>query len=221
MDKESVYKILGASNHCKEEREENDFYSTDPDCVRDLLKVETFEKDILEPCCGTGNISEVLKEAGYQVISTDLIDRGYGTGGIDFFKHYTKIDCSIISNPPYGLATEFVDHALKVMTPHHKMALFLKLQFLEGADRFLKVFSTNHLETVYVYSKRVACYKNDERYQKNEDGTFKLDKNGNKLKVQSAVCFCWFVWNNDYNGFPTIKWVNTPKQEEQSYTELF
>jgi len=211
-NKEDVYKLLGASNHCKDEREKNDFYSTDPECVRDLLTVENFSKTILEPCCGTGNISKVLEEAGYTVISTDLINRGYGTGGVDFFERYATIDYDIVSNPPYGLATEFVEHALNVMKPHHKMALFLKLQFLEGADRYTKIFKQNHLETVYVYSKRVACYKNDERYQTNEDGSYKLDKSGNKMKIGSAVCFVWAVFNNDYNGFPTIKWLNTPEE---------
>ena len=56
---EKVFRILGASNHSEEEREAHDFYSTDPDCVGDLLKVELFGKEVLEPCCGSGNISEV------------------------------------------------------------------------------------------------------------------------------------------------------------------
>lgn len=214
-NKEDIYKILGASNHCTDDREENDFYSTDPDCVRDLLRVETFNKNILEPCCGTGNISKVLEENCYNVISTDLIDRGYGKGGIDFFKEYQEIDRDIVSNPPYGLATEFVDHALQIIKPHHKVALFLKLQFLEGADRYIKLFSQQKLETIYVYSKRVACYKNDEMYQKDKNGNYILDKDGNKKKIGSAVCFAWFIFNTDYSGFPTIKWLNVPEQKDK------
>jgi len=42
--------------------------------------VESFEGQIWEPACGDGAISRVLEAAGYQVISTDLIDRGYGQG---------------------------------------------------------------------------------------------------------------------------------------------
>ena len=76
---EKVFRIIGASNHSAEEREATDFYSTDPDCVKDLLKLEQFENKILEPCCGSGNISKVLEEAGHKVISTDLYDHGYGT----------------------------------------------------------------------------------------------------------------------------------------------
>lgn len=203
-------KIIGASNHSKEEREVNDFYSTDPDCVRELLKVEQFENNILEPCCGNGNISKILEEAGYNVISTDLIDRGYGRGGIDFFTNYTVIDSDVITNPPYGLATEFVAHLLTHTTGNHKFALFLKLQFLEGQDRFKKIFSLKKLKKIYIFSKRVACYKNDDRYQKNNDGAIKLDKDGNKLKLQSAVCYTWAIFETNYNGLPEIDWVNLP-----------
>jgi len=48
--------------------------------VRALLSVETFEGSIWEPACGDGAISKVLLAAGFDVVSTDLIDRGFGTG---------------------------------------------------------------------------------------------------------------------------------------------
>lgn len=223
-NKEDIYKLLGASNHCKEEREEHDFYSTDPDCVRDILKVEQFSKNILEPCCGTGNISKVLEEAGYDVKSTDLIDRGYGVGGIDFFEHYKVIDSDVITNPPFGLATDFVERCLNIMTSHHKLALFLKLQFLEGQERFEKIFSKKHLETVYIYSKRVACYKNDEQYQKDKDGNLILDKDGNAKKIGSAVCYVWLVFNLDYVGDPKLKWITnfeTKNKLQPQFVNLF
>ena len=207
---EDIFKMNGCSNHCAEEREEHDFYSTDPDCVRQLLEKEQFSKTILEPCCGTGNISETLKEAGYEVTSTDLIDRGYVTGGVDFFEAYKDIDMDIVTNPPYGLATEFVIHALKELRPHRKMALFLKLNFLEGVQRYKEIFSSRkYLKTVYVYSKRVACYKNDEHYQRDKAGNLILDAKGNPKKIGSAVAFCWLVFDTDYVGNPSIDWINT------------
>ena len=99
------------------------------------------------------------------VISTDLYDHGYGTPGIDLFT-YKDIDCSIITNPPFGIVTEFIEHMLDNLKPGHKMALFLKLQFLEGQDRYKKVFSRKQLKTVYLYSKRVACYKKNEMFHR-------------------------------------------------------
>ena len=58
----------------------HDFYPTPPEAIRALLSVETFEGSIWEPACGDGAISKVLLEAGHEVVSTDLIDRGYGAG---------------------------------------------------------------------------------------------------------------------------------------------
>jgi hypothetical protein len=39
---------------------------------------------IWDPCCSAGDISTVLQRHGREVVSTDLIDRGYGQGGADF-----------------------------------------------------------------------------------------------------------------------------------------
>ena len=171
------------------------------------MELEQFENKILEPCCGSGNISKVLEEAGHEVISTDLYDHGYGTSGIDLFT-YKDIDCSIITNPPFGIVTEFIEHMLDNLKPGHKMALFLKLQFLEGQDRYKKVFSRKQLKTVYLYSKRVACYKKNEMYQRNDDGTFRLDKDGNKMKMPSAVAYAWYIFESGYQGDPVIKWIS-------------
>jgi len=61
-------------------RVSHDFYPTPPEAVRALLSVETFTGSVWEPACGDGAISKVLIEAGFEVVSTDLIDRGFGTG---------------------------------------------------------------------------------------------------------------------------------------------
>ena len=125
-NKEDLYRMIGASNHSAEDREENDYYSTDEDCVRDLLRVESFSHTILEPCCGEGAISKTLEEAGYEVISSDLIDRGYGKTGVDMFS-YHDVDYDAITNQPYGLASDAASHFLKEAKPGRKIALFLKI----------------------------------------------------------------------------------------------
>jgi hypothetical protein len=50
----TVFTTLGASSHSKDEREQHDYYATDPKAVKMLLELETFNKNILEPCCGGG-----------------------------------------------------------------------------------------------------------------------------------------------------------------------
>ncbi len=194
-DRRKVYTTLGASNHIDEDREEFDYYATDPEAVKMLLELEKFSPTIIEPCCGEGHISKVLASKGYKVISTDLIDRGFGKGGIDFHNYTNNNGFDVITNPPYVLAGDFLEHFTGIMTKGSKLVMFLKLLFLEGIDRG-RIFSTNPPKTVYISSRRIACAKN---------GEFKNDRGED---VQSAVAYAWFVWEIGFRGDPVIKWFN-------------
>ena len=193
----AIYSCHGASNHSDTEREVNDYYATPPSAVEMLLELENFSKSIMEPACGQGHIAEVLKSHGYTVCATDLINRGYGVGGVDFFNINEPTDMDIITNPPYSMAKEFVEHAMEIITDGHKVAMFLKLTFLEGQGR-RELFRKYPPKIVYVSTSRIGCAKN---------GEFKKNKDGN-LKADSAVAYCWYVWQKGFNGTPTLKWFN-------------
>lgn len=177
------------------EAEKNDYYATEPRAVELLLECEEFSPYVWEPACGEGHISEVLKINGYKVRSTDLIDRGYGQGGVDFFK-VAKEDlrdipsADIITNPPYKCAKEFVEHALDISPFGTKIAMFLKLTFLESRKR-LELFKKYPPKTVYISSGRLQCGKN---------GQFNTSKD--------AVAYAWFIWEKGFVGEPTIRWFN-------------
>ncbi len=81
----SAHATLGARNYALEEREVNDYYATEPRAAVLLMEVEKFAPAIWECACGEGHLSKELEKAGYQVYSTDLIDRGYG-GVQDFLQ---------------------------------------------------------------------------------------------------------------------------------------
>lgn len=81
-----TFTTIGASNHSERIRPNEDYYATNPKAVELLLENETFNHSIWECACGEEHIAKVLESNGYHVVSTDLIDRGYGTGGIDFLK---------------------------------------------------------------------------------------------------------------------------------------
>lgn len=133
--KANIFQNLGASNHSLTEREINDFYATDPKATEKLLEKENFNHNIWEICCGQGHISEVLKTHGYNVYSTDLIDRGYQDDIIDILEYDACVDCDIITNPPYKCALEIVQKALNITSDGNKIAMLLKIQFLEGIQR--------------------------------------------------------------------------------------
>ena len=190
----SNYITIGASNHTDKEREQNDYYATEPMATELLLENENFSPQIWECACGGGHMSEVLKSAGYEVYSTDLIYRGYGQGGIDFLKQTEKWGGDIITNPPYKYAQQFCEKALELVRNGHKVAMFLQVRFLEGKAR-KRLFMENPPMTVYVSSSRLLCAKNAEFEQMKQEGG-------------SAVAYAWFVWRKGYMGDTKIKWIN-------------
>lgn len=189
----SIYKTLGASNHCEHERQVDDYYATDPIAVEILLQHETFKHEVWECACGEGHIAKVLQEHGYDVSATDLVYRGYGEEeSYDFLKcTETNINEDIITNPPYKYAKEFVEKAMDVVAPGRKVAMFLKLTFLEGQAR-RKMFLNYPPKVVYVFSGRVKCAMNGD-----------FEQTGS-----SAVAYAWFVWEKGFKGEPVIRWVN-------------
>lgn len=192
----SIYTVLGASNHSEVEREKDDYYATDPKALEIFLnRIDEdgvrLHKNIWECACGEGHLSEVLKNRGYKVWSTDLIDRGYGSGNTDFLKSIPDSWCGdILTNPPYKYAKEFVEKALEVTRIGAYTVMFLKIQFLEGQGR-RKLFKKHPPKYVYVNSVRQTCY---------------LNGNMSK-KLSSAACYCWFVWEKGFIGEPVIRWI--------------
>ena len=172
-----------------ENRQKDDFYPTPPKATRALLAVETFSGPIWECACGDGAISKVLEEAGHTVISSDLVDRGYGQPRIDFLMEYQARSPNIITNPPFKFAREFVDKALSLTTG--KVAILARLAWLEGKAR-RELFTTSPLARVWVFSERVPMLRNGDEMMAGGGG---------------MIAFAWFVWEHGYTGKPTLGWI--------------
>jgi hypothetical protein len=191
MNNRNIYACLGASNHVKEERQCEDYYATSPHAVDLLLAEEDFSLKVWECACGEGHLSERMKFLGKDVYSSDLIDRGYGDSNIDFLNCIEETTRDIITNPPYKLALEFVQKSLELLRCGGKVAMFLKLTFLEGKKR-KQFFISNPPKVLYVSSSRIICAKNGE-----------FDK-----VTSSAVAYGWYVWEKGFKGETKIKWIN-------------
>lgn len=168
-------------------REPMDNYPTPDVAILALLAVEQFNGTVWEPACGSGNIARQFPGC----IATDIRhDNIYKQGerGIDFLKEHRKVD-HIITNPPYRLAKQFVEHAL--ICAEKKVAMLCKLAFLEGKARYT-LFHNNPVKTVYVFSKRLP-----------------LTKEGDIRKQSSMIPFAWFVWQKGFKGKTTIDWLLT------------
>lgn len=189
----SAHAILGAHNYTQTERETNDYYATEPKAARLLLGVEKFSPVIWECACGEGHLVREFEKAGYTVYASDLVDRGCGEK-IDFLETVSP-PCKgmdIVTNPPYSFAKEFVEHALDISDDGRKVAMFLKIQFLEGKSR-RELFKKYPPKTIYVSSGRLLCAMN---------GDFE------KAKSSSAICYAWYIWEKGYSGDTVLKWIN-------------
>lgn len=188
----SAHATLGARNYALNERQEDDYYATEPKALELLLEHERFSDNIWECACGGGHLAEVLRNHGYNCLATDLKAHGYGESGVDFLKAHEPFDGDIITNPPYKYGLEFVEKALDLVTEGHKVAMFLKLQFLEGKTR-RKFFDKHPPKVIYVSSGRLRCAMN---------GDF------DKYAKSNAVTYAWFIWEKGCNAPPIIKWFN-------------
>ncbi len=170
----------------------NDFYPTPTWATHALMKRENFSGTIWEPAAGRGDMSKVIETYNPQVRSSELETGAdvYGIQGVDFLKTEDRVD-HIITNPPFKHAKEFVEHAKTCA--NHKVAMFLKLVFLESAGRY-EFFQDREfpLKKVWVFSKRVTLYKDGEQ---NGRGT-------------GTICFAWFIWDKDWNREPVVDWIN-------------
>jgi len=189
----TTYSILGASNHSDIERAEFDYYATPPIATEKLLEKEKFCKYIWEPACGELHITNVLKSHGYKVRNSDIINRNNSPEieTLDFFTAGSdRMSPDIITNPPYSKAKEFVEHALDISMDNTKIAVFLKIQFLETQKR-RELFKKYPPKKIYVFVNRINCGKN---------GVFN--------KNSGAICHTWFVWEKGYKGSPQIDWID-------------
>lgn len=170
-----------------------DFYPTPTIAVEKLINYAEFDGPVWEPACGNGAISKYLTSVGFDVVSSDKYDWGFHDFLFDFLEHpwdqafpQGNAPKSIITNPPYKRAEEFVRKALSV--PDCKVAMLLRLQFLEGQKR-RKLFQ-EFPPKVLVFSRRLP----------------RMHRHGwEGKKTTSTMAFGWFIWNNYTEA--TIEWL--------------
>lgn len=181
------------------ERVEDDYYATPYIATEMLLDEVKFEGDFLEPCVGGGHIAEVLKKyyPNECIYGSDLVDRGYPNTLVCDFLEYdflgTKFN-NLVTNPPYSLAQEFLEKGMDIITDDGKIAMFLKIQFLEGVKR-REMFSKYPPKYIYVFSKRQNPWRNGSP----------VDEKGKPWS--STMCFAWFVWEKGFEGEPIVRWL--------------
>lgn len=171
-------------------REKDDFYPTPDTSMIPFFDIETFDGAVWECACGDGAMSKMMQGYGYNVKSTDLVDRGFGDTGIDYLLEPELLAPNIVTNPPYKLAHQFIQKAIDLGAQKH--CWLLRLAFLEGVKRFNELYAHNPPARIYVFSKRQTMIRGD-----HDEAWYGSGK----------MAFAWFVWLKDFKGTTELDWI--------------
>jgi len=112
-----------------------DAYFTPPEAIISLMHLERayLPRVILDPCAGAGAFTTLMAQHGYETYANDIED--YGLEGCTIgdyltYQPHPSIE-GIATNPPYKLATEFLQKAL---VDHRYIAFLLRSMWLADAD---------------------------------------------------------------------------------------
>lgn len=177
------------------QRVEGDRYWTEPWVTRAVLNAVKFRGVIWEPAAGRGDMAEVLHDAGYEVIVSDIVGATLGCDGAatsDFLTHTSPGDglISIVTNPPYVHAEAFVRKALELTERAGGMVAMLFRNEYDCAAGRRDLFERESFRAKLVLTKRPRWIDD--------------------LNQQSASPrhnFAWYLWDHHHSGPAEIRWI--------------
>ena len=157
-----------------------DDYAT-PAWVTDaLLKVEHFDDPIWECAPGEGYMVRALKENGHEVLTTPG----------NFLEYHVAPTATIITNPPYKLATLFCVWAtMLVEQKRGKVAMLLPMDFDAAKGRAGLFRSFRAFKAKYTLLKRIRWANLEQK------------------AAGPSMNHAWFVWDWQWNGPPQLGWI--------------
>lgn len=129
-----------------------------PMCTLTLLREEgpalRSHPRIWDPACGRGDISDILRQAGLDVIATDGGQTTYGSPGIPFQAYFDLLASAIVCYPPPRQAGEFATHAVVDLRAPY-VALLGNALMLSGEKKFALIYEHTPPQRVYVYASPI------------------------------------------------------------------
>lgn len=110
-----------------------DFYATPMASFMPLLEYLPMGSVFWEPALGDGRLVKALRDSGRDAGGADLHPIKPDVEAVDFLQDQTQRDF-IITNPPFSLAREFVQHAIG---HSRESVMLLRLNFLGAKKRRL------------------------------------------------------------------------------------
>jgi len=129
-----------------------------------------------EPAANRGHMVEPLRDVFASVEAADIFDYGLGFSQADYLfgPDPEPVDWTI-TNPPFRLAEQFIERALR--TSREGVAMIVRSAFLEGVGRYSRLFSAHPPRLVLQFTERVVMHKG------------RLSANGS-----TATAYCWIIW---------------------------
>lgn len=160
-----------------------DFFPTPPWATRALMRhvmpAVGFNpldlRSVAEPACGEGHMAGVIVEFSDYVIPSDVFAYGYGRVEDFLSDSYPHRPEWLITNPPFKTAIEFTLKALEIATIG--VAMLVRTQWIEGVDRYERLFSVRPPTLYAPFVERVPMVK----------GRWDPD-------ASTATSYAWFVW---------------------------
>lgn len=189
-----LFRATGNAGAVEVPREENDFYPTPPEPTRAFLAAEYprlkhFNK-IWEPAAGDGAMVRELRDCGFEVVASDLIDRGCGAVIRDYYDYKAAPAKAIITNPPYAECNwrdgqgRWIAHALEELKLEY-MALLLSWNWPAAAG-LGALYSKKPPARVYLMR-------------------WKIDFT---LQGAPPALHAWFVWDAKWQGETALRMLD-------------
>lgn len=183
-------------------RQADDFYPTTAEAAVAFMMAEAafiraaYGNRIAEPACGDGALVTVFEGYGFEVVKSDLVDRGIGAQVLDFLTMETAPARVMVTNPPYkgDLAAKFVRHARRLRIEY--LALLLPCRYWNTSGH-LRLFNEWPPAMRYPLTWKIDCL-----------GL------GNPLME-----FDWIVWHAGRTDLPP--WQPLPKPAPERVADLF
>jgi hypothetical protein len=171
-----------SQRHSGWKREPGDTYNT-PSWVVDALMPHIPKRlHLWEPSAGRGDMVRALVAAGHSVTATDIKD------GVDFLQAGPRrgID-GIVSNPPFNLAQQFIEHGVKLMeSAGGFVAMLLRVDYGTAATRQHLFGACPIFACKIELTRRIVWF----------EGT----------TGRPSFNHAWFIWDWRHRGEPTLRY---------------
>lgn len=160
---------------------DTDFYPTPAWCYENLDIDWTQFTSAHEPCRGDGRIQQFLQSKNIPTTHSEI------TEGLDYFQWSEKTDL-IITNPPFSLAQQFIDHSLPRA---NTVIMLLRINFLGSVSRY-DWWNSNKPDALHILSKRPSF-----------TGT-----------GVDSIDYAWYAWDKTNRIPHGIHFVKPPTREQ-------